>query len=113
VNPHIVCDSYTTQNHRAVRAWPAKKRADHNAPHPDLRVVAEVEIFFGIITRQAIRRGTFTCVKDRIDGWNEHCQTIHPDQDRRPDPRKGDPRSIDHRSRDTRTPERTRWTWAK
>ena len=40
-----------------------------------------VEIFFGIITRQAIRRGTFTCVKDLIaaietfiDGWNERCQ---------------------------------------
>ncbi len=25
-----------------------------------------VEIFFGIITRQAIRRGTFTSVKDLI-----------------------------------------------
>jgi len=39
------------------------------------------EIFFGIITRQAIRRGTFTWVKDLItaiedysDGWNERCQ---------------------------------------
>ena len=40
-----------------------------------------VEIFFGIITRQAIRRGTFTTVKDLIaaiqtftDGWNDRCQ---------------------------------------
>ncbi len=40
-----------------------------------------VEIFFAIITRQAIRRGTFTSVKDLtnaietfIDGWNERCQ---------------------------------------
>jgi hypothetical protein len=40
-----------------------------------------VEIFFGIITRQAIRRGTFTSVRDLtdairryIDGWNERCQ---------------------------------------
>ena len=40
-----------------------------------------VEIFFGIITRQAIRRGTFTSVKDLIaaietyiDAWNERCQ---------------------------------------
>ena len=37
--------------------------------------------FFGIITRQAIRRGTFTSVKDLIakieifiDGWNDRCQ---------------------------------------
>ena len=40
-----------------------------------------VEIFFGTITRQAIRRGTFTSVKDLIaaieafiDGRNEGCQ---------------------------------------
>jgi hypothetical protein len=41
-----------------------------------------VEIFFSIITRQAIRRGSFTSVKDLItaienfiDGWNDRC---HP-----------------------------------
>jgi hypothetical protein len=50
-----------------------------------------VEIFFGIITRQAIRRGTFTSVKDLIgaidiyiDAWNERCEpfiwTKIPDQ---------------------------------
>src|SRR6266516_4873608 len=40
------------------------------------------EVFFSIITRQAIRRGSFTSVKDLIaaienfiDGWNERC---HP-----------------------------------
>ncbi len=40
-----------------------------------------VEIFFEIITRQAIRRGTFDSVKDLIaaietfiDGWNERCE---------------------------------------
>jgi hypothetical protein len=40
-----------------------------------------VEIVFGIITRQAIRRGTFTSVKNLInaietfiDAWNERCQ---------------------------------------
>jgi hypothetical protein len=39
------------------------------------------ESVFGIITRQAIRRGTFTSVKDLIiaietyiDGWNDRCQ---------------------------------------
>jgi hypothetical protein len=41
-----------------------------------------VEIFFGIITRQAIRRGTFGSVRELIeatafiDGWNERCQPI-------------------------------------
>ena len=40
-----------------------------------------VEIFFSIITRQAIRRGSYRSVKDLIaaistfiDGWNERCQ---------------------------------------
>ena len=41
-----------------------------------------VEVFFGIVTRQAIRRGSFDSVKQLvtaistfIDGWNERC---HP-----------------------------------
>ena len=41
-----------------------------------------VEIFFGIITRQAIRRGSFASVKELmaaigrfIEGWNDRC---HP-----------------------------------
>ena len=40
-----------------------------------------VEIFLGIITRQAIRRGTFHSVRDLkdairafIDGWNDRCE---------------------------------------
>ena len=40
-----------------------------------------VEIFFGIITRQAIRRGSFDSVRELvdairrfIDGWNERCE---------------------------------------
>ncbi len=40
-----------------------------------------VEIFFGIITRQASRRGTFTSVtvliaaiETYVDAWSERCQ---------------------------------------
>jgi hypothetical protein len=40
-----------------------------------------IEIFFGIITRQAIRRGTFKSVNDLtaaigrfIDAYNQRCQ---------------------------------------
>ena len=40
-----------------------------------------VEIFFGIITRQAIRRGSFDSVRELvdairrfIDAWNERCE---------------------------------------
>jgi hypothetical protein len=47
-----------------------------------------VEIFFGIITRQAIRRGTFQSVIDLknaieafIDGWNDRCEPFVWTQD--------------------------------
>jgi len=79
---HLVVDNYATHKHPAVHAWLAK--------HPRITMhftptsgswLNMVEIFFGIITRQAIRRGTFTSVKDLIaaieafiDGWNERCQ---------------------------------------
>ena len=40
-----------------------------------------VEIFFAIITRQAIRRGTFTSVRELVQAvgryikaWNERCE---------------------------------------
>jgi hypothetical protein len=49
-----------------------------------------VEIFFNIVSRQAIRRGTFTSVGDLIaairafiDGWNETLPAVHLDQGRR------------------------------
>jgi DDE superfamily endonuclease len=79
---HIVCGNYGTRTHPDVRAWLDK--------HPRIMLhftptsgswlnMAEV---FSVITRQAIRRGSFTSVKDLIaaieafiDGWNDRC---HP-----------------------------------
>jgi len=82
VKLHIVCDNYATHNHPAVRAWLAKNpRITMHFTPTSGSWLNMVEIFFGIITRQAIRRGTFTSVKDLIgaietfiDGWNERCQ---------------------------------------
>jgi transposase len=79
---HVVCDNYATHNHPEVRAW----LADH--PRVTLHFTPTgcswlnmAEIFFSIITRQAIRRGTYRSVKELtarigefIDGWNERCQ---------------------------------------
>jgi hypothetical protein len=48
-----------------------------------------VEIFFGIITGQAIRRGTFTSVgdlEDAIRDFIEAYNDLHLDQDRRHHP---------------------------
>jgi transposase len=79
---HIVCDNYGTHSHPDVRAWLAR--------HPRITLhftptsgswLNLVEVFFSVITRQAIRRGSFTSVKDLIaaiedfiDGWNDRCR---------------------------------------
>jgi len=89
---HIVCDNYATHKHPSVQAWLAKNpRITMHFTPTSGSWLNMIEIFFGIITRQAIRRGTFTSVKDLIaaietyiDGWNERCQpfawTKTPDQ---------------------------------
>jgi transposase len=80
---HVVVDNYHTHKHAEVDAWLTR--------HPRITLhftptsgswLNLVEAFFGIITRQAIRRGSFTSVKELItainrfiDGWNERC---HP-----------------------------------
>jgi transposase len=78
----IVCDNYATHKHPAVRAWLAKNpRVTLHFTPTSGSCLNMVKIFFGIITRHAIRRGTFTSVKDLIaaiegfiDGWNDRCQ---------------------------------------
>jgi len=83
VKLHVVADNYATHKHPAVKAWLAKNpRVTMHFTPTSGSWLNMVEIFFGIITRQAIRRGTFTSVKDLIaaietfiDGWNERC---HP-----------------------------------
>jgi transposase len=89
---HIVLDNYGTHKHPTVAEWLAKHRRIHLHFTPTSGSwLNMVEIFFGIITRQAIRRGTFSSVGDLvaairrfIDGWNDRCQpftwTKTPDQ---------------------------------
>jgi hypothetical protein len=65
-----------------IRAWLAKNSADqHQFTPTNASRMNMVEIFFGIITRQAIHRGTFTSVADLtaairafIDGYNQRCE---------------------------------------
>jgi len=79
---HVVRDNYATHKHPNVKAWLSK--------HPCVTLhftptsgswLNMVEIFFGIITKQAIRRGTYESVRDLkdairafIDGWNQRCE---------------------------------------
>jgi transposase len=79
---HIVADNYATHKHPDVQAWLARNpRITLHFTPTSGSWLNMVEIFFGIITRQAIRRGTFTSVRDLItaienfiDGWNDRCQ---------------------------------------
>jgi len=81
---HVVLDNYGTHKHAEVRKWLAKPENQRITLHftpTGCSWLNMVEIFFGIITRQAIRRGTFRSVKDLtaaigtfIDACNERCQ---------------------------------------
>ena len=80
---HLVMDNYAAHKRVEIRDW--------LAAHPRVQVhftptsaswMNLVEVWFGIIERQAIHRGTFGSVKDLnakirafIDGWNDRC---HP-----------------------------------
>jgi hypothetical protein len=76
-------DNYAAHKHPRVKAWLEANPRIHvhytptSAPWMNL-----VEVWFGIIERQAIHRGTFTSVRDLtgkirafINGWNGRC---HP-----------------------------------
>ena len=79
---HCIADNYATHNHPKVKAW--------LAAHPRWTMhfiptysswLNQVERFFGLITDKAIRRGSFTSVKQlvqRIDhfvaAYNNHCR---------------------------------------
>ncbi len=79
---HLVCDNYATHNHPKVRAWLARNpRVQLHFTPTSGSWLNLVEVFFSIITRQAIRRGSFRSVPDLIgairrfiDGWNDRCQ---------------------------------------
>jgi transposase len=82
VKLHVIVDNYATHSHPNVKAWLAKnpRMTLHFTP-TSCSWLNMVEIFFGIITRQAIRRGTFHSVKDLrdairrfIDAYNDRCE---------------------------------------
>jgi hypothetical protein len=63
----VVCDSYAMHSHPAVKAWLAKHpRITMHFTSTSASWIDVVGIFFGIITRQALRRGTFTSVSNHL-----------------------------------------------
>jgi transposase len=82
VELHVIVDNYATHKHPNVKAWLAKNpRVTLHFTPTSCSWLNMVEIFFGIITRQAIRRGTFHSVADLreairrfIDAYNDRCE---------------------------------------
>jgi transposase len=81
VKLHVICDNYGTHSHDNVTAWLAKHpRITLHFTPTSCSWLNMVEIFFGIITRQAIRRGSFVSVDDLedairafIDAYNDRA----------------------------------------
>lgn len=81
VELHVVCDNYATHKHANVKAWLAENpRVRMHFTPTSCSWLNMVEIFFGIITKQAIRRGSFHSVDDLeatisafIAGYNERA----------------------------------------
>ena len=73
---HLICDNYATHKHPKVRAWLARRPRYHVHFTPTYASwLNQVERWFGLITQQAIRRGSFKSVPDligRIKGYTQH-----------------------------------------
>lgn len=73
---HLICDNYSTHKHPKVRAWLARRPRYHVHYTPTYASwLNQVERWFGLITQQAIRRGSFKSVPDlvgRIKRYTEH-----------------------------------------
>ena len=75
---HLVMDNYATHKHADVRAWlDANPRMHVHFTPTSGSWLNLVEVWFSIIEKQAIHRGTFTSIRDLvtkirafITGWN-------------------------------------------
>jgi transposase len=79
---HLVCDNYGTHKHPSVKAWlEAHPRFQLHFTPTSASWLNLVERWFGVITDQAIRRGSFDSVRQLerqitrfIAEWNENAQ---------------------------------------
>ena len=76
---HCIVDNYATHSHPKVKAWLASRPRWHMHFIPTYSSwLNQVERFFALITDKAIRRGSFTSVKQlvqRIDQFVTHHNT--------------------------------------
>ena len=64
---HLIVDNYATHKHAKVKAWLAQRPRYHIHYTPTYASwLNQVERWFGLITQKAIRRGSFSSVKQLI-----------------------------------------------
>ena len=73
---HLIADNYATHKHPRVKAWLARHPRYHIHYTPTYSSwLNQVERWFGLITQQAIRRGSFRSVRQlvqKIDQYVTH-----------------------------------------
>ena len=80
---HLVMDNYSAHKHDKIRKWlAANPRVVVHFTPTHASWMNLVEVWFSMIERQAIHRGSFTSIRELnakirafIDGWNDRC---HP-----------------------------------
>ena len=79
MNIHVILDNYGPHKHPKVKGWLARNKRFHFHFTPTYSSwINQVERWFGIITDKAIRRGSFSSVKELrqkidifVESWNE------------------------------------------
>jgi putative transposase len=75
---HLVVDHYATHKHLKVRTWLAQRPRFHMHSTPTYSSwLNQVERWFGLITQRAIRRGSFSSVKDLVEKIDRFVQTYN------------------------------------
>jgi transposase len=73
---HLIADNYATHKHPKMRTWLAQRPRYHMHYTPTYSSwLNQVERWFGLITKRAIRRGSFTSVQElvrKIDAFVQH-----------------------------------------
>jgi transposase len=80
---HLIADNYGTHKHSKVKAWLAHHPRYHIHYTPTYASwLNQVERWFGLITQQAIRRGSFCSVKELVQKIDDYV--VHYNLHRRP-----------------------------
>lgn len=75
---HLIVDNYATHKHPKVRLWLAQRPRYHLHFTPTYASwLNQVEIWFSLISRKAIRRGSFNNVKALIQKIDQYVRTYN------------------------------------